>query len=92
MSQNNATLQDSHASQQRNVCCALITWVIALCIWLKKKLHPLNGVNFLQLIKVESYRNERKLFTLNKYISHFNIYYLLFILLSNIIYEFVYIR
>lgn len=89
MSQNNATLQDS---QQRNVCYALITWVIALCIWLKKKLHPLNGVNFLQLIKVESYRNERKLFTLNKYISHFNIYYLLFILLSNIIYEFVYIR
>ncbi|XP_072750193.1 uncharacterized protein [Anoplolepis gracilipes] len=38
MSQNSATLQDSHASQQRSIYRALITWVIALCIWLKRKL------------------------------------------------------
>ncbi|KAM0736849.1 hypothetical protein ACS0PU_006498 [Formica fusca] len=44
MSQNSAKLRDSHAPRRRNICRALITWVIALCIWLKKKLlHLLNG-------------------------------------------------
>lgn len=36
--------KNSHASRPRNICRALITWVIALCICLKRKLlHLLNS-------------------------------------------------
>lgn len=46
MSRGTATPQNSQGSVPRTI----ITWLIALCVWLKKKLlHILNSVSFLEI-------------------------------------------
>jgi len=55
-SQNVATLRDSrsHVSRRRNVSRTIITWMIAICIWLiKKLLHLVNVVSCLEFVQNE---------------------------------------